>query len=445
MSKDKILTAIDVGTSKIGVVMASTGREKGPSVVGVSSVPSIGIKKGQIVDIEAAVQSISKAVELAEKMAGVSAGSAIISVGGSHISSLNSKGVVAVAEPEGEITPVDIKRVIEAAKAVSLPSAREILHVLPRDYAVDGQMGIKDPTGMTGVRLEVETQIVTGSSTAMHNLVKCISEVGIDVENVVFSGLASAESVLTETEKELGVIVLDIGAGTTDVAIYIEGALSYSIVLPVGARNVTNDLAVGLRVSLESAEKIKLFLSERAKTKFVAEPAEYTAERNTKTHTKIEDELDVSSLLLSEEIKKVSKKTLIEGIIRPRLSEIFTLVGLEIQKSGFVGMTPAGIVVTGGGAETVGILESARQKLGMPTRIGVPTGLTGLIDEIKGPQFATIVGLVKYGLDNNESNMQFEANFSPLSGIGAFGKMTQKLPLGNLSKKFTALLKSFLP
>lgn len=444
MSRDRVLTAIDVGSSKIAVVICSLIKDKSPSVIGVSSVESLGVKKGQIVDIEAAVQSIAKGVELAEKMAGVSVSTATISVGGAHIASINSKGVVAVAQPEGEITPLDVKRVIEAAKAVSLPSAREIIHVLPRDFTVDGQMGIKDPRGMTGIRLEVETQIVTGSSTAIHNLVKCVSQVGIDVDSIAYSGLVSAQSVLTETEKELGVILVDIGAGTTDLAIFIEGALSYSTVLPVGARNVTNDLAVGLRVSLESAEKIKLFLSAGAKVKTMAQPEEVLMERSRQP-VKSTDELDVTSLDLSEEIKKVSKKTLIEGIIRPRLSEIFTLVGLEIQKSGFVGMTPAGIVVTGGGAETIGILDSARQKLGMPSRIGTPSGLTGLVDELRSPQFATVVGLTKFASTNEESNVQIESNFSPLSGVSSFGKMAQKLPLGSLTKKLTSLLKSFLP
>ena len=444
MSRDKVITGIDIGSFKVAVVICSLVKDKPPAVIGVSSVESQGIKKGQIVDIEAAVQSISKGVELAEKMAGVSSSSAVVSVGGAHIASINSKGVVAVAQPEGEITAADVKRVIEAAKAVSLPSAREIIHVLPRDFTVDGQMGIKDPRGMTGVRLEVETQIVTGSSTAIHNLVKCVSQVGIDVASIAYSGLASAQSVLTETEKELGVILIDIGAGTTDLAIFIEGALSYSSVLTVGARNVTNDIAVGLRVSLESAEKIKMFLSQNSKVKTMIEPEEVLIEK-PRTPVKSSDELDISSLGLTEEIKKVSKRTLIEGIIRPRLSEIFTLVGLEIQKSGFVGMTPAGIVITGGGAETVGILDSARQKLGMPSRVGLPTGLSGLVDELRGPQFATIVGLIKFTGANSESNVQSESNFSPLSGISSFGKMAQKLPMGSLIKKITSLLKNFLP
>lgn len=442
--KDRVLTAIDVGSSKIAVVIAAINKDGNASVVGESSFESVGIKKGQIVDINQAVTSISKAVDLAEKMAGVSVGNAIVSVGGAHVSSINSKGVVAVAQPEGEITALDVKRVIEAARAVSLPSAREIIHVLPRDYTVDGQSGIKDPKGMTGVRLEVETQIVTGSTTAIHNLVKCVTEVGIDVEAVMFSGLASAEAVLTATEKELGVVVLDIGAGTTDVAIFVEGALSYSSVLPVGARNVTNDLAVGLRVSLESAEQIKLFLSEKMKQKMVMSDDIPAFARGTSS-AKAEDEIDISSLKLVEEIKKVSRRTLVEGIIKPRLVEIFTMVGLEIQKSGFVGMTPAGMVLTGGGAETIGIIENARQRLGMPVRVGYPTGLTGLVDELKGTSFATVVGLVRFSLENSLTNIKSESSSNQLSSFASFDKMTKNLPFGSIFKKITALVKNFLP
>ncbi len=335
MARDKVITAIDVGSSKITTIIATALKEEKLSVIGVSTVGSKGLKKGQIVDIDATVSAISESVDAAERMAGVSIGSAFVSVGGAHIASQNSKGVVAVSEPEGEISPADVARVVEAAKAVSIPSSREILHVLPRDFIVDGQGGIKDPLGMTGIRLEVETQIVTGATTAIRNSGKCINEVGVDIEGVVFSGLASATAVLSETEKELGVVLIDIGAGTTDVAIWVDGALSYSCVLPVGARNVTNDIAVGLRVSLESAEKIKLFLSQKEKPKFGLPIDEEPAQKPVKSS----DELDLSSLNLPEDVRKISRKTLVEGIIKPRLLEIFTFVGMEIQKSGFGGMT----------------------------------------------------------------------------------------------------------
>lgn len=430
MAKDKVITAIDVGSSKVTTVIAAWVKDEKFSVVGVSTVPSKGLRKGQVVDIEEAVASISESVDAAERMAGISVGAAIVSVGGAHVGSQNSKGVVAVSQPEGEIQANDVKRVIDAARAVSIPSSREILHVLPRDFAVDGQAGIKDPVGMTGIRLEVDTQIVTGATTAVRNLAKCIGEVGIDIERVIFSGLASSEAVLSDTEKELGVILVDIGAGTTDVAIWVDGALSYSAVLPVGARNVTNDIAVGLRVSLESAEKIKLFLSENLKPKFAVE------------QTKPSDEMDLSSLDLSEEIKKISRKTLVDGIIKPRLLEIFTFVSLEVQKSGFIGLTPSGVVITGGGALTAGILESARARLSMPCRIGTPftvpnSQLSGLIEELNSPQFSTPVGLVLFAAkDDQPSEGAKKESGSSLPKIPGFG---------NIRDKITKLLKSFLP
>lgn len=447
MARDKIITAIDVGSSKITTVITSAIKEEKLSVIGVSTIPSKGLRKGQVVDIDEAISAISASVEAAERMAGLSIGSAVVSVGGAHVTSQNSKGVVAVSNPDGEITPEDVSRVVEAARAISLPSSREILHVIPRDFAVDGQAGIKDPLGMTGVRLEVDTQIVTGSSTAVRNLAKCVGEVGIDVSSVVFAGLASSVAVLSDTEKELGVILVDIGAGTTDVAIWVDGALSYSSVLPVGARNVTNDIAVGLRVSLESAERIKLLLSEKSRPKFAVGSEE------EELKSKPGDDVDLAGLSLPEEIKKTSRKTLIDGIIKPRLLEIFTYVGMEIQKSGFGGMTPSGVVVTGGGAETVGILEACRQRLVMPCRVGSPfaTGtsgegrLSGLIDELNSPMFSTVVGLVLASF-NESLEVRTESRPSiSLPNIPSFGKMAQnwdfKSPLTNVAK----LLKSFLP
>lgn len=436
--RDKVVTAIDVGSAKVTTVIAAPIKEDNVSVIGVSTVPSRGMRKGQVVDIEEAVASISEGVDAAERMAGVSIGSAYVSVGGAHVTSQNSKGVVAVSEPEGEIKPTDVERVVEASRAVSIPSQREILHVLPRDFIVDGQPGIKDPLGMTGVRLEVDSQIVTGSTTAIRNLAKCIQEVGIDIQSVVFSGLASSEAVLSETEKELGVILVDIGAGTTDVAIWVDGALSYSAVLPVGARNVTNDIAVGLRVSLESAEKIKLLLSQTAKPKFAVEASAEKMGKNI-------DELDISGLNLPEEVNKVSRKTLVDGIVKPRLVEIFTFVGLEVQKSGLTGLTPSGVVVTGGGALTTGILEACRSRLAMPCRVGIPfdsqstVRFTGLTDEMTGPSNSTAVGLVVFGLKDDRPTPR------SLPNLPSFAKMTGKFPVGNLLGRASKLLKSFLP
>lgn len=430
MARDKVLVGIDVGTSKIATLVGTAPRavepERAINVIGVSTVASRGLRKGQVVDIEEATVAITEGLEAAERMAGYSVSAAYVSVGGNHIASQNSHGVVAVAEPEKEISPQDVERVIDAAKAVSLPSSREILHVLPRGFVVDSQEGIKDPLGMTGVRLEVDTHLVTGGSTALRNLAKCVSEVGVDVEGLVFAGLASAEAVLSETEKELGVVLIDIGGGTTDVCLYLDGSLAYSSVIPIGAKNITNDLAIGLRVSLESAEKIKLALGEQAKEIVIAA-------QETK---KEEDEIDLSYLGLAEEVRRVSRKTLTEGIIKPRLNEIFTMVALEIKKSGFAGLTPGGVVIAGGGALTIGAVETAKRNLAMPVRIGIPTNVTGLVDEILTPSFATSIGLLLYGAKATAGGER-----KPVS----FARFFEKIPVKGAAGKVIDLIKSFLP
>lgn len=428
MPKDRVVVGIDIGSSKICTLIATVSESDLVNIIGSATVPSSGIKKSQVVDIDGAVKAITAGVEAAERMAGYSISSAFVGVGGTNISCQNSHGVVAVAEPQEEIKVEDVSRVTEAARAISLPSDREILHVLPRNFIVDSQEGIKDPIGMTGVRLEVDTHIISGAATTMRNLAKCVSELGIDIEGLVFAGLASSESVLSETEKELGVILIDLGGGTTNVCMFVDGALAHSAVIPVGARNITADLAIGLRVSLDSAEKIKLFFSQPPKT--VAQPKE---ENKTKGRTKNE-EIDLSPLNLSEEIRTVSRKTLFEGIIKPRLTEIFSLVEMEIKKSGFAGLTPAGAVLCGGGAKTVGAVETCKKILAMPVHVGSPQKMTGLIDEVSSCEFATSVGIVLYGARQERAR-------------GGFGK---KLPLSKnqLSKIFAKainFIKSFLP
>lgn len=426
MARQRIIAGIDIGSSKTATVIAScSDEEENVRIIGVSSIPSKGIRKGQIVNIDEAASGVVNSVEAAERMAGYNLSQALVSVGGPQLVSQNSKGVVAVAEPEGEITPADVERVIEAARAVSLPSSREVIHVIPRSFTVDGQQGIKDPVGMSGVRLEVETHIITGSATAMRNLAKCVSEVGADVQSLVAAGLASAEAVLTETEKELGVVLLDIGGGTTNVVIFVEGSPFYTTVLPIGAKNVTNDLAIGLRLSLETAEKIKLALKK-------------TEKEEENQDSKESDEIDLAKLGIFEETKTVSRKTLIEGIIRPRLNEIFTMVGLEIQKSGAGGLTPAGVVICGGGAQTIGASQAAKKMLSMPVRIGCPQRISGLIDDIQSPEFATAAGLILYGFGTEETPA---VGFS----LKQIGKRLQKVPIKGLAGKVVNLVKSFLP
>jgi cell division protein FtsA len=430
MSEGKIVVGIDIGTSKIVTLIAKVDEEV--NVLGVSEAPASGIRKGQIVDIEEAVLSINNSLEAAERMAGFSASHIIASIGGNNIESQNSRGVVAVARPEGEITESDLTRVIDAARAVSLPSSREIIHVLPRSFIVDGQEGIKDPIGMTGIRLEVDTHIISANSTSIRNMEKAFSEVGVDLDAVVSSGYASSLAVLSDTEKELGVVLVDIGAGTTDICIYVEGSVSYSSVIPIGARHITNDLAIGLRISLESAEKIKLFLSNPIK-----KPSKVSDEVEETIPEKHADEVDLSSLNLSEELRKVSKKTLIDGIMRPRLNELFTMIGIEVKKSGFAGQTPSGIVITGGGAKTIGVTDAAKRMLAMPVRVAIATNIKGIIDEIQEPSFSTVIGLVTYGGTLEEQNsLPFGFSIPQFSGLKINGK---------LFSKFISFVKSFLP
>lgn len=429
MQKNKMLAAIDAGTDKITTLIASENpEEKKINVMGVAATLSKGIRKSQIVDIEEATEAITESVEAAERMAGYSITNAVVSVNGAHISSQNSKGVVAVAEPEGEITPEDVERVIEAARAVSLPSAREIIHVIPRSFAVDSQEGIKDPVGMSGVRLEAEAHLITGSQTAMRNLAKCVGEIGIDVSSMVFNGIAAAESVLTETERELGVVLVDIGGGTSDIVVFVEGNLSYSAVIPIGSRNITNDLAIGMRISSESAEKIKQYLSKHKDKK----------QNEGDNNSKKKDEIELEKLNLKEEIKTASKKTLVEGIIKPRLNEIFTMIGIELKKSGTAGQTPAGLVITGGGAKTIGIEEAAKRTLSMPTRIGIPKGLSGLVEEIQTPEYAVPSGLILY------SSRRLPVSKSRISFPG-IGSVIDRFPGKGIASKITEFIKSLLP
>ena len=420
MNKAKIISGIELGSSKVTTLIAQVLEdtaliEKSVNVVGVASSPSKGIKKGQIVNIEEAVEATISSVEAAERMAGYNLNSAFISLGGAHIHSQNSHGVVAVSDPNGEIGESDVERVIDAARAISIPQSREVIHIIPREYVVDGESGVKDPIGMSGVRLEVDTHIITASDAAMKNLRKAVKEVGIEVSGFVFSGLASSESVLSPTEKELGCILVDIGGGTTSLCVFIDGAPIYSSVIPIGAKNVTNDLAIGLRVSLEAAEKIKLLLSDEKKIK-----------------KEDGDELDLAELGLSD-IKKISKKTLVEGIIKPRLNEIFSMVKLELDRESLGNRVPSGIIVTGGGASTVGILESAKRITLLSARIGKPFGLTGLIDDIIDPSYATVTGLAFFGARNEVQE--------PLT---TFAKR-MKLPTKGMLGKFFSVIKDLLP
>ena len=405
MPKTRIVAGIELGSSKIATVAAQiqqdpTTYETVVNIIGAATHESKGIRKSQIVDIEEVVEATISSVEAAERMAGYSLDSAFVSIGGGHISSQNSHGVVAVSGSTGEIGHTDVERVVEAASAVSLPSSRELIHVLPREYIVDGEPGVKDPVGMSGVRLEVDTHLVTASLSNIKNLKKAVAEVGIQVSEFVFSGLASAQAVTTHTEKELGCVVVDIGGGTTSLAVYIDGGVTYSGVIPIGAKNVTNDLAIGLRVSLDEAEKIKIALGHEEKS-------------DENKH-----ELDLEKLGISEQ-KKVSRKTLVDGIIKPRLNEIFTMVKLDLDRAGVSSRIPSGAIICGGGSETVGALDSAKRILTLPVRQGIPDGVKGLVDDVLTPSFATPVGLVLYAAAGEpmETSSGFGGRFSMPKGI----------------------------
>jgi len=421
---DHLIAAIDIGSSKIATIVGVESKEDDElRIIGFNSTPSSGVKKGLVVDIDKVTKSVEESIEKVERMAGQKVHAALVSVGGPHISSLNSRGVVAVADSQGEISETDINRVIEAARAISLSTTRQIIEISPRDFVVDGQEGIKNPIGMSGVRLEVETHIITASHTNLKNIDRCMESIGVGNRGFIFAGLASSEAVLTETEKELGVVCVDVGGGKTDIALYVDGSLSYSSSIPIGARHITNDIAVGLRVSLDSAEKIKLYLSNKLE------------HGGSKIRKKIE-ELNFNELQLPEMIDNLDMKTLIDGIIGPRLEEIYKMVSDEIIKSNFIDLIPSGLVITGGGALTVGILEMGRKTIGLPVRIGVPGKISGLIDEIIDPQFSTTVGLILYGRKNIMNKEE---------GFKNFNKILKDFSLGSSVGKMKDFFKQFIP
>lgn len=411
----RIVSALDVGSSKICAVIASIEEDGAPSVIGVASQPSEGIKKGVVVNIDDAINSIASTLEAAERMAGITVPSVYISVSGKHITSTNNRGVVAVSADE--IVPDDVFRAIESARTVSIPPGREILHVIPREFIVDSQGGVKDPVGMTGTRLEVDAHIVSATSTVLHNLLKCVQQLGLKVDDIVFSGWASASAVLTETEKELGVMLLDIGGGTTSVTTFVEDAITYSGCKPVGGINVTSDLAIGLRVSLDDAEKIKVNASELLRQKAGGIKSVEVGSKKDDKKKKKSRMVDISSLNI-EGVKEMDKD-LFNEIIEARLSEIFDLVIADVEQSGTGTTMPAGVVLTGGTAMLPGIAKIAKKVFKVPARVGYPKGLDGLVDEISNPAYATIQGLIVYGASSNgEGRLPESVGGGAREGIG---------------------------
>lgn len=395
MVKNQILAAVDLGTDKTTVLVTSVDEKRQLQVLGISVVPSAGMKKSQIIDIEKVIETLSKAFDAAERMAGMNIDSALVSISGSHISSQNSKGVVAVAAPNQEITQEDVDRVLEAARAVSVPPGKEIIHVIPKGFTVDSQTGIKDPVGMTGIRLESEAHIITALSTAIKNTEKCMNDVNLTVSSFAFAGFVAAQATLSETEKELGVVAVDIGAGTTSICAYVDGALAHSAILPIGARHITQDIALGCRISLGSAEKIKLALSKNPPKSVVPKAGE--SKESLRKRRQEENDLDLAAMGIEESMETLSKKTIIEAIMFPRMKEIFSLVSKELHEQKLTGLIPAGLVLSGGGAETIGMVETAKRVLNLPARVGKPVELPGITQDLTGAEFATAVGLILYG------------------------------------------------
>ena len=396
------ITAIDVGSSKITTVISSVEDGQAPSVIGVCSHPSKGIKKGVVVNIDDATNAISESVMAAERMAGITVSDVYVSINGELVTSLNNKGVVAVAS--SEITIDDTYRAIENARTLSLPDNLNPIHIIPREFVVDNQGGIKYPIGMSGNRLEVETHIITAPNSYWQNIKKCVEQLGLNVFDVVFTGWASALSVLTDTEKELGVTLLDIGAGTTSIAIFQEGAIIYSGTIPLGGVNITSDIAIGLQVSLEDAEKIKVHMIDlyesRAKSKKLSSdstPALLRKVEEEEPKLKKGDEIDLAILDIPG--KKVSKEML-KSIVEARCEEIFDLAKENVERAGFKINMPAGIVLTGGSSLLKDLSKFTQGVFGVASRVGYPSGLGGMIEEISDPSFACVQGLIKHALED---------------------------------------------
>jgi len=377
---NRTIVGIDVGTTKICTLVAEVHDTGKVNILGVGLTPSKGLDKGVVVNIDEAVSAIATSVEKAERLSGYRIGTAYVGIAGRHISSLNSRGVVAISRPDHEITRTDVARAVEAAQAIAIPTQREVIHVIPRAYIVDGHEGIRDPVGMAGYRLEVETHIVTGEVMAIQNLIKSVERAGVGIDDLVLQPLASGAAVLTEEDKNRGVVLVDIGGGTTDIAIFIGGGIWHTVVLPIGGSHFTNDLVYVLHTPHNTAEYLKL--------KYGSATAEEIPED--------QDAIDTDTFSPGER-QQVSRQLLNE-ILQSRAEQLIEMIGAEIRRSGYEGLLPAGIVLTGGSAQLPGIEDLTRDMLGMPVRIGVPGNLTGLAEAIDSPPYATGVGLVRWGL-----------------------------------------------
>jgi len=392
----RLIVGLDIGTSKVSAIVAEVSSDGDIEIIGMGKHAARGMKKGVVVNIESTVQSIKRAIEEAELMAGCEIHSVFVGIAGSHISSLNSHGMVAIRDKE--VSTDDLERVMDAARAVAISTDQKILHVLPQQFLIDEQEGIREPVGMSGVRLEVDVHMITGSDSAVQNIVKCIHRCDLEVDDIILDQVASSYSVLTEDEKELGVCLVDIGGGTTDVAILLNGAIRHSKVFPVAGDQVTNDIAVALRTPTKYAEEIKI--------KFACALRQLTNPEET---------IEVPSVG-DRPPRRLARQVLAE-VVEPRYEELFTLIKDELQRSGLEEFCTAGVVLTGGSSKMEGAVELAEEVFHMPVRIGMPQEIEGLTDMVKDPRFATGVGLILFGKHNQEhSNFEFseETGFSAM-------------------------------
>ncbi len=378
---NEVIAGLDLGSTKVSVIVAEQ-TDDGVDIIGIGSVPCAGLKKGVVVNIDATVRAIKSAIEQAETMSGVKINTVYAGIAGSHVTGMNKEGVAAIANRE--VTQADVERVLEQAKAIPLPGDRQVLHVLPQQYIVDGHDGIPEPVGMSGVRLEARTHLVTAASHAVENIIKCAERCSLHVAEVVLEPLASAAAVLSPDEREIGVALVDIGGGTTDIIIYVDGAVAHTAVIPIGGINLTNDVATGLRTPVAEAERVKM--------KYGCASVAMVDEEET---------IEVPSV--GGRGPRVLARRLLAEIIEPRVEEIFSAVQHVLQESGYIELLASGVVITGGSTLLDGMPEMAELVLGLPVRRGAPQGVGGLVDVVKSPAFATGVGLAKYGAEQLRS------------------------------------------
>lgn len=391
-----LIVGLDIGTSKVVAIVAEINDENEIELVGLGSCRSRGLKKGVVVNIESTVQTIRSAIQEAELMAGCNIHAVFTGTAGNHIRSLNSHGIVAIRD--NEVTAGDIERVIDAAKAVAIPADQKILHIIPRDFIIDGQEGIKEPIGMSGVRLEAKVHIVTGAVSAAQNIIKCVRRCGLEADDIVLEQLASSYSVLMEDEKDLGVCLVDIGGGTTDLAVFTKGAISHTSVIPIAGDHVTNDIAVALRTPTQNAEEIKVqhacALAQLANS---------------------DETVEVPSVG-NRPLRRMSRQTLAE-VVEPRYVELFSLVQAELRRSGYEQQIAAGIVLTGGSSNMQGVVELAEEVFHMPVRVGTPQYVSGLVELVRNPIYATGVGLLLYGRGRQQDGNRTQRLDTGASGV----------------------------